>query len=53
MTFVKPAIVFAPIVLAALLTSMLPGCNTTAGLGKDIRAAGTAIETDANKAKSY
>ncbi|MFZ0791852.1 MAG: entericidin [Chromatiaceae bacterium] len=29
------------------------GCNTTAGLGKDIGAAGAALEKEAKENKSY
>ena len=36
------------------LTSIwLTGCNTTAGIGKDIEAAGDAIEEKAEETKRY
>jgi predicted small secreted protein len=33
--------------------SLLSGCNTTAGAGKDISATGHAITREANEHKSY
>jgi predicted small secreted protein len=33
--------------------SLVTACNTTAGAGKDISAAGTAIESSAEKNKGY
>jgi predicted small secreted protein len=33
--------------------SLVTACNTTAGAGKDISAAGTAIENSAEKNKGY
>ena len=44
----------------ALLTSLLvaasvalAGCNTVEGMGKDVKAAGTAVEKAASKNKTY
>ena len=40
------------LVLALLITApLLVACNTVAGAGKDVKAAGTAIEKTADKAK--
>ena len=40
------------IVVALLLTApMIVACNTVEGAGKDVKAAGTAIEKSAEKAK--
>lgn len=46
------------IALLALITIgvtsiWLTGCNTTAGIGKDIEAAGDAIEEEAEENKRY
>ncbi len=40
--------------LAALvvMTLMLSGCNTTAGVGQDVRATGNAVTRGANDVKS-
>jgi len=46
-----PAILFFP--LAMLLVCGLGGCNTVAGAGEDLEAAGSAIEDGADKEKSY
>ena len=39
--------------VAMLLSSGLAGCNTTAGFGQDVEAAGDAIEDKAQKEKGY
>ncbi len=36
---------------AAFLVTMLAGCNTVSGVGKDVEAAGDAIEDSAEAAK--
>ena len=36
-----------------LLAAALAGCNTIEGAGKDVKAAGGAIEKAAEKTKSY
>jgi len=44
------------LVLLTLLVAgifLLTGCNTVAGIGEDIEAAGVAIESKAKKAKRY
>jgi predicted small secreted protein len=46
----------APKIVAALTVAALMGlaaCNTTAGAGKDISAAGNAIHNSAENAKQY
>lgn len=44
----------ALLAIACVLTVfLLAGCNTTAGLGEDLEAAGEAIEGEAQEAKSY
>jgi predicted small secreted protein len=41
------------LILALLIaTPFVVACNTVAGAGKDVKAAGTAIEKTADKAKS-
>jgi predicted small secreted protein len=50
------AVEAAPKIIAALTVAGLMGlaaCNTTAGAGKDISAAGNAIHNSAENAKSY
>lgn len=42
-----------PITLILLLGVGLAGCHTTAGIGQDLEAAGSAIEQEAEEAKSY
>jgi predicted small secreted protein len=46
-----------PLVLTVALGALTPmglaGCNTTAGMGKDIEAAGDAIEDKAEEEKGY
>jgi predicted small secreted protein len=37
--------------LAAAAVVGLAGCNTVAGMGKDVEATGNAVENTANKAK--
>jgi predicted small secreted protein len=37
--------------LLAALLSLLAGCNTVEGAGKDVKAAGGAVEKAADKAK--
>ncbi|WP_334223970.1 entericidin A/B family lipoprotein [Thiosocius teredinicola] len=43
---------FAAVMAFTALTT-LSGCNTVAGAGEDIEAAGDAIENKAEKEKSY
>ena len=38
-------------VILGLMASLLAGCNTTEGLGKDIKSAGSGIEHSADKNK--
>ena len=50
------AVEAAPKIIAALSVAglmALAACNTTAGAGKDISAAGNAIHNSAENAKSY
>ncbi len=50
------AVEAAPKIIAAVTVAALMGlaaCNTTAGAGKDISAAGNAIHNSAENAKSY
>jgi predicted small secreted protein len=44
-------LVLAPFALAVV--AVLAGCNTTAGLGQDLEAAGEAIEDEAKEQKRY
>lgn len=41
------------IAVAGITSLGLAGCNTTAGIGEDVEAAGSAIEKEAEKRKSY
>lgn len=41
------------LIISSLMTVFLSGCNTTAGIGKDIEAAGDAIEDKAEEEKKY
>lgn len=43
----------AAIALSTIALTTLNGCNTVAGAGKDIEAAGDAIEDKAEKEKGY
>jgi predicted small secreted protein len=47
-----PTMSIAALVLLAA-SAILSGCNTTAGIGKDMSAAGQAIAKDANDNKTY
>lgn len=49
----KPALISLSMlmVILALMTALLAGCNTTEGLGRDISAAGNGIEQSAQKNK--
>jgi predicted small secreted protein len=40
-------------ILLAFALVALAGCNTIEGAGKDVKAAGTAVEKAAGKNKSY
>lgn len=43
-----------PLILAVTVTSLvLAGCNTTAGLGRDVAAGGKAVTDSAQKNKDY
>lgn len=43
-----------PLILAVTVTSLvLAGCNTTAGLGRDVAAGGNAVSESARKNKDY
>jgi predicted small secreted protein len=43
-----------PLILAVTVTSLvLAGCNTTAGLGRDVAAGGNAVTESAQKNKGY
>jgi entericidin B len=39
-------------ILGIAFVTMLAGCNTVEGVGKDIKATGTAVEKSAQKTKS-
>ncbi|HEY5365011.1 MAG TPA: entericidin A/B family lipoprotein [Casimicrobiaceae bacterium] len=39
------------LICAAAFTTMLVGCNTVEGAGKDVKAGGNAVEKAADKAK--
>jgi predicted small secreted protein len=39
--------------LALVLTIVISGCNTIEGMGKDVEAAGDAIEKSASENKNY
>ena len=41
------------LIAAALLSIGLAGCNTTAGFGQDVKAAGSAIEGKATEDTEY
>ena len=45
--------ILASILAAAVLAVTATGCNTVEGAGKDIKAAGGAIEKTAEKTKTY
>ncbi len=43
-----------PVILAMTVTSLaLAGCNTTAGLGRDVAAGGKAVTDSAQDNKTY
>lgn len=42
----------AGLALAALMLGLLAACNTTAGVGKDVSAAGRTVTDTANKVKN-
>jgi len=42
---------YMPVTIAVLLALQLTGCNTTEGIGKDVKAAGQAIEEGAESVK--
>jgi predicted small secreted protein len=44
---------FALLLAFAWIALALTGCNTIEGAGKDVKAAGGAVEKAAGKAKSY
>jgi predicted small secreted protein len=46
------AIVGLNVLLLSGATFLLAGCNTTAGVGKDVSAAGSAVTNTADKVKS-
>ncbi len=48
----KPITLIVSIFMLAM-GSMLAGCNTSAGLGKDIQAAGGALSSEAKEQKGY
>ena len=43
----------ATLLAAAVALAALAGCNTIEGAGKDVKAAGTAVEKAASKNKTY
>jgi predicted small secreted protein len=43
----------AAALLSVGLVLSMAGCNTVEGLGKDVKAAGGAVEKAANKTKTY
>jgi predicted small secreted protein len=45
--------IFAVLILLGTAGSVLSACNTTAGAGKDIKAAGQAIDNSAEEHKNY
>lgn len=47
----KSVLVFVVLAAFAVSGAALSGCNTTEGVGKDIKAAGKGIENAADKAK--
>lgn len=53
----RPSTKFTPLLLAlvalGVTTVTLSGCNTTAGIGQDVQAAGDAIEDKAEENKKY
>lgn len=46
------AIPVSMLMLMTVLAALLAGCNTSAGFGKDMQSAGTAIEHKAEKSKA-
>ena len=44
---------FAMLIALSWVALALAGCNTIEGAGKDVKAAGGAIEKSAQKTKSY
>ncbi len=47
-----PAIVLLNLVLLSGAAALLSACNTTAGAGKDVSAAGHAVTNSADKVKA-
>jgi predicted small secreted protein len=45
-------IIFLNVVLLSGATALLSACNTTAGVGQDVSAAGHAVTNSAEKVKS-
>lgn len=49
-----PTFVALPVILAVTVTSLaLAGCNTTAGLGRDVAAGANAVTDSAQANKTY
>jgi entericidin B len=46
------AVILLNLVLLSSVTVVLAGCNTTAGVGQDVSAAGHAVTNSAEKVKS-
>lgn len=49
----KGRVLLAVMVAVAVLSLGLAGCNTTAGFGQDVKAAGSALEGKAKQEKEY
>jgi|GEM_PF-492092 len=49
----KTSATFLILVVMATTLVAVTGCNTTAGMGKDIEAAGEAINEEAEEKKKY
>jgi len=49
----RVATIFLTLVLLTGTASLFSACNTTAGAGKDLSAAGKAIHNEAEENKSY
>lgn len=49
-----PRLAAFPLILAVTVAFLaLAGCNTTAGLGRDVAAGGNAVANSAQKTKDY
>jgi predicted small secreted protein len=45
----KKTVVLAVLIIGIMFVALLAGCNTAKGVGKDVKAAGNAIEKSSGK----